>query len=55
MLYGKEVWLKKLPPYKGGGGMMNQVTFKGTTYAGLPHKFEAGTPIFFGGAGLVLP
>ena len=44
MLYGKEKWLNKLPPYKGGGEMISTVTFEKTTYAGLPHKFEAGTP-----------
>ncbi|MFT5751142.1 MAG: cysteine desulfurase/selenocysteine lyase [Flavobacteriales bacterium] len=44
ILYGKEAWLKLLPPYQGGGEMIDQVTFKKTTYAGLPHKFEAGTP-----------
>ena len=49
MLYGKEEWLKKLPPYQGGGEMINQVTFEKTTYAGLPHKFEAGTPNICGG------
>lgn len=49
MLYGKEKWLKKLPPYQGGGEMIDQVTFEKTTYAGLPHKFEAGTPDICGG------
>ncbi|WP_114905174.1 aminotransferase class V-fold PLP-dependent enzyme [Kordia sp. SMS9] len=44
VLYGKEDWLHKLPPYRGGGEMIDQVTFEKTTYAGLPHKFEAGTP-----------
>ncbi|TYB71777.1 cysteine desulfurase [Bizionia gelidisalsuginis] len=44
MLYGKEEWLTKLPPYQGGGEMIDQVSFEKTTYAGLPHKFEAGTP-----------
>lgn len=44
MLYGKEKWLNELPPYQGGGEMIDQVTFEKTTYAGLPHKFEAGTP-----------
>jgi cysteine desulfurase / selenocysteine lyase len=43
-LYGKEGWLNKLPPYHGGGEMIKTVTFKKTTYADLPHKFEAGTP-----------
>jgi cysteine desulfurase/selenocysteine lyase len=49
LLYGKEEWLKKLPPYQGGGEMIDQVTFEKTTYAGLPHKFEAGTPNISGG------
>ncbi|HIC31678.1 MAG TPA: cysteine desulfurase, partial [Flavobacteriaceae bacterium] len=49
MLYGKEEWLKQLPPYRGGGEMIDQVTFEKTTYAGLPHKFEAGTPNICGG------
>ncbi len=43
-LYGKEDWLNKLTPYHGGGEMIKQVTFEKTTYADLPHKFEAGTP-----------
>jgi len=49
MLYGKEEWLKKLPPYQGGGEMIAEVTFEKTTYADLPHKFEAGTPNICGG------
>lgn len=49
MLYGKESWLKKLPPYQGGGEMIAEVTFEKTTYADLPHKFEAGTPNICGG------
>ncbi|MGB7784673.1 MAG: cysteine desulfurase [Salinimicrobium sp.] len=49
MLYGKEEWLKKLPPYQGGGEMIATVTFEKTTYADLPHKFEAGTPNISGG------
>jgi cysteine desulfurase/selenocysteine lyase len=49
MLYGKEKWLEKLPPYQGGGEMIATVSFKKTTYAGLPHKFEAGTPNICGG------
>jgi cysteine desulfurase/selenocysteine lyase len=44
VLYGKEDWLRKLPPYQGGGEMIATVTFEKTTYADLPHKFEAGTP-----------
>ncbi len=49
LLYGKSAWLNKLPPYQGGGEMIDQVTFEKTTYAGLPHKFEAGTPNICGG------
>lgn len=49
MLYGKEEWLNKLPPYQGGGEMIKEVSFEKTTYADLPHKFEAGTPNIAGG------
>jgi cysteine desulfurase/selenocysteine lyase len=49
MLYGKEKWLQILPPYEGGGEMIATVSFEKTTYAGLPHKFEAGTPNICGG------
>ena len=49
MLYAKEKWLNKLPPYQGGGEMISEVTFEKTSYAGLPHKFEAGTPNVCGG------
>ncbi|MCH3881128.1 MULTISPECIES: aminotransferase class V-fold PLP-dependent enzyme [Tenacibaculum] len=49
LLYGKEELLKMLPPYQGGGEMIETVTFEKTTYAGLPHKFEAGTPNICGG------
>ncbi len=49
ILYGKEEWLRKLPPYQGGGEMIAEVTFEKTTYAELPHKFEAGTPNIEGG------
>jgi cysteine desulfurase/selenocysteine lyase len=49
MLYGKEEWLNKLPPYQGGGEMIAEVTFEKSTYADLPHKFEAGTPNICGG------
>lgn len=49
ILYGKEAWLNKLPPYQGGGEMIKEVTFEKTTYADLPHKFEAGTPNISGG------
>ena len=51
-LYGKEEWLKKLPPYQGGGEMIATVSFDKTTYADLPHKFEAGTPNIAGGIAL---
>jgi cysteine desulfurase/selenocysteine lyase len=44
VLYGKEEILNELPPYQGGGEMIKEVSFSGTTYAELPHKFEAGTP-----------
>ena len=43
-LYGKEEWLNKLSPYQGGGEMIKTVSFEKTTFADLPHKFEAGTP-----------
>ncbi len=49
ILYGKETWLNQLPPYQGGGEMIATVSFEKTTYAGLPHKFEAGTPNIAGG------
>ncbi len=49
ILYGKEDWLNQLPPYMGGGEMIKEVTFEETTYADLPHKFEAGTPNIAGG------
>ena len=49
ILYGKESWLHKLPPYQGGGEMIKEVTFAKTTYADLPYKFEAGTPNIAGG------
>lgn len=51
MLYGKKDLLEALPPYQGGGEMIKEVYFEGTTYAGLPHKFEAGTPNIAGGIG----
>ena len=44
ILYGREAWLEKLPPYQGGGEMIKDVTFERTTYNELPFKFEAGTP-----------
>ena len=49
ILYGKEFWLNKLSPFEGGGEMISEVTFEKTTYADLPHKFEAGTPNICGG------
>ena len=52
ILYGKEEALNALPPYQGGGEMIDQVSFEKTTYAGLPHKFEAGTPNISGGIAL---
>jgi len=48
VLYGKEAWLNRLPPYQGGGEMIQHVRWKGTTYNELPYKFEAGTPNFIG-------
>lgn len=44
VLYGKQALLEAMPPYQGGGDMIKTVSFEGSTYAGLPHKFEAGTP-----------
>ena len=52
ILYGKENILDELPPYQGGGDMIDNVTFKKTTYNSLPHKFEAGTPNIVGGVAL---
>jgi cysteine desulfurase/selenocysteine lyase len=52
ILYGKEKWLEKLPPYQGGGEMIAKVTFEKTTYNELPFKFEAGTPDYVGSAAL---
>ena len=49
ILYGKKEYLNQLPPYHGGGNMINKVTFEKTTYNDLPHKFEAGTPNIAGG------
>ncbi|MGM0589114.1 MAG: aminotransferase class V-fold PLP-dependent enzyme [Bacteroidota bacterium] len=51
ILYGKEKWLDKMPPYRGGGEMIDKVTFEKTTYNVLPHKFEAGTPPIAAGVG----
>lgn len=52
VLYGKEEWLEKLPPYQGGGDMVDKVTFEKTTYNELPFKFEAGTTNFVGAIGM---
>ena len=52
VLYGKEEWLEKLPPYQGGGEMIQNVTFEKTTYNSLPYKFEAGTPDYVATYGL---
>lgn len=51
ILYGKEKFLNEMPPYKGGGDMIDKVTFEETTYNTLPHKFEAGTPPIAAGIG----
>lgn len=52
VLYGKEKWLEEMPPYMGGGDMIDRVTFEKTTFNTLPHKFEAGTPNIAGSIGL---
>jgi cysteine desulfurase/selenocysteine lyase len=52
VLYGKEEWLEKLPPYQGGGEMIEHVSFKGTTFEKPPLKFEAGTPDYIASHGL---
>lgn len=52
ILYGKASWLNKLPPYQGGGEMIQNVTFEKTTFNELPYKFEAGTPDFIGSVAL---
>ena len=52
VLYGKEDWLDKLPPYQGGGEMIQHVSFEHTTFNELPFKFEAGTPDYIGTTGL---
>ncbi|MFP6572216.1 MAG: cysteine desulfurase, partial [Vicinamibacterales bacterium] len=52
VLYGRESLLEQMPPYQGGGDMIRSVTFEKTTYAELPHKFEAGTPHIAGAIGL---
>lgn len=53
VLYGKREWLDKLPPYQGGGEMIEHVSFASTTFNELPFKFEAGTPDFLGSVGLM--
>lgn len=52
VLYGKETWLEKLPPYQGGGEMIDKVTWEKTTFNRLPYKFEAGTPDYVATHGL---
>lgn len=52
VLYGKEEWLDRLPPYQGGGEMIRSVSFEKTTFNELPFKFEAGTPDYIGTTGL---
>lgn len=52
VLYGKEKWLDRMPPYMGGGDMIKNVTFEKTTYNDLPYKFEAGTPDYVASTGL---
>jgi len=52
VLYGKRKWLDQMPPFLGGGEMIDKVTFSGTTYNQLPYKFEAGTPDYVGAIGL---
>ena len=52
VLYGKEEWLEKLPPYQGGGEMIETVSFEKTTFNELPYKYEAGTPDFIGSTAL---
>ena len=52
VLYGKEEWLERIPPYMGGGEMIGKVTFEKTTFNSLPYKFEAGTPDYVATTGL---
>jgi hypothetical protein len=52
VLYGKEAWLERMPPYQGGGDMIKAVSFERTIYNDLPYKFEAGTPHIGGAIGL---
>jgi cysteine desulfurase/selenocysteine lyase len=53
VLYGKEEWLDRIPPYMGGGEMIKNVSFERTTFNALPYKFEAGTPDYVATTGLV--
>ena len=52
VLYGKEQWLDRMPPYMGGGEMIKNVSFEKTTYNDLPYKYEAGTPDYVASTGL---
>jgi cysteine desulfurase/selenocysteine lyase len=54
VLYGKESWLERMPPYQGGGDMIATVSFEKTTFNALPYKFEAGTPHIAGAIGLAV-
>ncbi len=54
VLYGREDWLDRMPPYQGGGEMISHVTFARTTYEQLPYKFEAGTPDYVGSNALAV-
>ena len=54
VLYGKEKWLNRMPPYQGGGEMISTVSFEKTTFEGLPYKFEAGTPNYIGSHALAV-
>ena len=55
ILYGKRAWLDAMPPFLGGGEMIDRVTFEKTTYNELPHKFEAGTPHYVGAIAMGVP
>ncbi|MFK5922615.1 MAG: cysteine desulfurase [Verrucomicrobiota bacterium] len=52
VLWGRQEWLNAMPPYQGGGDMIEQVSFAGTTFRGIPERFEAGTPNISGAIGL---
>lgn len=54
VLYGKEEWLERMPPYQGGGEMIESVTFEKTVFQSLPFKFEAGTPDYIATHGLAV-